>query len=246
MISREERIKSETIMNDTWNKRAVENVRKYIATSNWKTEEEFDMSGKLNADIILNKLPKYMHDMFKWKVLEIGGGIGRITKHMSKHFRDMVMVDVSSEMVKMAKARLANIKNIDIYKTNGVELPFQDNSFDLIYSVVVFQHMPKDIFLENLVEISRVLKNNGIFIFQIFEKKKILNLIYIYWLRNLKNFHLRFWKDDHPSDTWIARAYSRRELETYLVSNRFTDIKFENPSNTEGDLWTICINKKGY
>lgn len=244
MINTEERIKSETIMNDTWNKRAVENAIKYIAFR--KTDEEFDESGRLYANIILNKLSKYTCDISNWKVLEIGGGIGRITRHSSNYFRDIVMIDVSSEMIKIAKDRLANIKNIDVYKTNGIELPFPDNSFDLVYSTLVFQHMPKDIFLENLAEIGRVLKNDGVFIFQIFEKKKILNLIYTHWLRNLKNFHLRFWNDPPYCDTWIARAYSRRELETYLVSNKFADIKFENPSNTEGDLWTICINKKGY
>lgn len=225
----------EALMDDDWSRRAIKNAKKYIALSFWKTEEEFDRSGLLTAKRLLELL--HGDDMSDWTVLEIGGGIGRITRHMSNYFKEIFMADVSSEMVMLAKERLIDIKNISIYKTNGYELPFPNNSFDLVYSALVFQHMHRDIFLRNLAETSRVLKSNGILIFQIYEKKKIFHLLYMHWFRNLRNFHFRFWSDPPSRDTWTARSYCREELEKYLTTNEFDKIKFTNLSNKENDLW---------
>lgn len=169
-MSNDGNTKIEKIMNDTWSNRAIKNAKKYIALSSWKTEEEFDRSGLLAARRILRKLPE--DKICNLNVLEIGGGIGRITKHMSKYVKEITMVDVSSEMAELARKRIDYLRNVNIYKTDGVKLPFPDNSFDIVYSIFVFQHMPRYIFLKNLADISRVLKNNGIFIFQIFEKEK--------------------------------------------------------------------------
>src|SRR6202008_819020 len=72
----------------------------------------------------------------------------------------------SEVMIKKANQH-NSAKNAFYIATDGKTLPFKNNQFDLIYSVLVFQHMPKSWFLQNLREVKRVLKPKGKFFFQI-------------------------------------------------------------------------------
>jgi ubiquinone/menaquinone biosynthesis C-methylase UbiE len=227
-------------MKENWNKRARLNPRKYVALGSWKTKEEFDKSGLIDAKRVLQGINANKN----WVVLEVGVGVGRIVKHLANYFKEIYGVDVSDEMVKIAKNKLKKFGNINIFQNNGNDLSiFLNNTFDFVYSVKVFQHIPRKIFLKYLDEIYRVLKPNGLLKFQIFEKTKILNLIPQYWLRNLRHFHLKFCQTPPDNDTWIARSYSREELSS-ILKKRFDVIKMENPSGQEGDLWILATKIK--
>ena len=152
--------------------------------------------------------------------------------------KELTFADISSEMIKIASKELRDFKNVTIFHCNGLDLSdLSECSFDLVYSVWVFQHVPSKVFCGYLKEINRILKPNGILIFQIFEKLKILGLIPKYWLRNLKHRHFHFWKSPPDNDTWIARVYSRNELKEILDSIGFEVVNFENPTSNEVDLW---------
>jgi hypothetical protein len=73
-------------------------------------------------------------------------------------------VDVSEEMVALAGKRLSGIPNAQAHVNSGSDLSlFPDASFDLVYSWIVFQHIPgKDIVLSYLREAQRVLKPGGV------------------------------------------------------------------------------------
>jgi len=68
----------------------------------------------------------------------------------------VVGVDISRRMLKIAQKKLPNVKFI---KANAYSLPFEDNTFDLVLSVTMleFIHEPEKV----LSEVYRVLKPGG-------------------------------------------------------------------------------------
>ena len=79
---------------------------------------------------------------------------------MSRHFVEIHGVDVSDEMIGLAREKLRDIPNAHPHVTDGASLAqFADDSFDFVYSYAVFQHIPsRDVVFQYLREIRRVLK----------------------------------------------------------------------------------------
>jgi len=151
-----------------WNKLARENSRYVIASRKGKgiTEDEFKILGAenyndliLNDPILLEKLKPYSDR----NVLEIGCDIGRLSEFFANDFKNITGIDISEEMVGQGKKRLAHIKNLNFIATDGVNYPFPLDHFDLVFSYLVFQHMPsKEVIKRNFKEIFRVLRSDGI------------------------------------------------------------------------------------
>lgn len=158
-------------MKHDWNKRAQENARWFINT--WKveqTEDEFDLTGRQDFDgLIRCELPLLTgrRDPKTLRVLEIGCGIGRMTKYLAEVFGEVHGVDVSSEMVRQAGERLANLPNAYFREGNGTDFSdFPDEYFDFVFSAYVFQHVPSfEVIKSNIQDGFRVLKPQGIFKF---------------------------------------------------------------------------------
>src|SRR5690606_31703971 len=102
------------------------------------------------------------------RLLEIGCGIGRMTRHLSRIFGEVYGVDVSAEMIAQGKERLADCANVHLYETSGVDFaPLADDYFDRAFSVYVFQHVPDaEVMRANIRDACRVLRPGGIFKFQ--------------------------------------------------------------------------------
>lgn len=99
------------------------------------------------------------------KVLEIGCGPGGNLMEVNKLApKELVGVDISEKMVSLAKKRVSS--EVRIVKTNGTELPFEDNSFDIVFTATVLQHVTDEkMLLDLLKEICRV-SSGKIFLFE--------------------------------------------------------------------------------
>lgn len=150
-----------------WDNLAKENARYFILSNKESENEEgFKKAGEKDYnEFILND--QIIKERFIGRdkiVLEIGCGIGRMTEFFVKDFKKIYGVDISEEMIKKGKERLAGINNIELLETDGVHLPLADNSMDLIFSYIVFQHMPSYEVVEKMFrEIKRILKKDGLF-----------------------------------------------------------------------------------
>lgn len=94
-------------------------------------------------------------------VVEIGCGAGRLTKPMASDFADVIGVDVSEEMLEVARANIS-APNVDLRLGDGITLSVADASVDAAFSAHVFQHFDSLALAHaNFSEIARVLKPGG-------------------------------------------------------------------------------------
>jgi len=156
------------MMKRDWDERARENAKWYINTVRLdQSEEEFDATGLHEINSLI--LPELVlmtegRDPKELKFLEIGCGIGRMTKHLAGIFGEVHATDVSGEMIRQARVRLNGLPNVHLHETSGVDFAaLLDGYFDVAFSAYVFQHVPsKQVIVSNIREAYRVLKPGGI------------------------------------------------------------------------------------
>ena len=96
-------------------------------------------------------------------VLEIGCGIGRITRVLAIRSRAVIALDVSDEMLARARALNPSISNVHWMHGDGRTLAgIEDASVDACVSIVTLQHVPdSSITLGYVRELGRVLRRGG-------------------------------------------------------------------------------------
>ena len=103
-----------------------------------------------------NALTHYLNEQKDGKLLEIGVGNGSNLLHLKKH--EITGIDLSEEMLKLARKRLPNPK-ISLQKMDGENLTFAPNTFDyIIISHVLSVTQDPD---KMLNEVHRVLRPKG-------------------------------------------------------------------------------------
>ena len=148
-------------MREDWNKRAREDARCYIA-SDVGDDDAFVTSGVRDVEFALRDLDGNW--LRTTRALEIGCGAGRMTAFLLPRVRSLCAVDVSTEMIVLARSRLGSHPNLRLMATSGSDLSeFQDRWFDFVLSYVVFQHIPKSIVRQYFRESFRLLRAEGIF-----------------------------------------------------------------------------------
>lgn len=95
--------------------------------------------------------------------LEIGSGTGKLTEFLALTFPKarITALDLSSVYLQKAKANLQNYPRINFVQGAGENLPFQEQSFDVVVSCFLFHELPREIREQVLKESSRVLKPAG-------------------------------------------------------------------------------------
>jgi ubiquinone/menaquinone biosynthesis C-methylase UbiE len=153
-------------MRDDWNARAREDAGYYVAFGRRDSDDaEFFATATevINSlDWELRRVP--LAQRGNWRALEIGCGPGRLMRPMSSRFVEIHGVDVSDEMIALAKEKLADVPNAHAHVTDGASLAqFGDESFEFVYSFAVFQHIPsREVVFDYLRETRRVLKTGGL------------------------------------------------------------------------------------
>lgn len=156
-----------------WDARAAAGAADAIYTHDSKEDiADFDASGLASYRQLLHPfLPVLLEGRAAKvsKALEIGCGIGRMTRWAAREFGEVHALDVSPAMVEQGRARLADCPNVTFHLGSGYDLrPLPDAFFDLVFSYIVFQHIPERAAIENYVrEAARVLKPRGVFKFQV-------------------------------------------------------------------------------
>jgi SAM-dependent methyltransferase len=103
------------------------------------------------------------------RVLEIGCGVGRLTRGLAARAGEVVALDVSAEMLSRAREHNGELANVTWMLGDGTTLAGVDGgSVDACVSHVVFQHIPDPaVTLGYVAEMGRVLRPGGWAAFQV-------------------------------------------------------------------------------
>ncbi len=120
------------------------------------------------------------------KVLDIGCGRGDLAIECARRGAKATGIDYSEDGIEIAKSSLKkqklNIqKNVSFFKMDSKKLEFEINSFDIITSYDVFEHLYKDELEIVMNEISRVLKPKGILLVHTETNKIYLDFTHHIW-----------------------------------------------------------------
>lgn len=124
-----------------WNRAARENAAWHIATGYTSESAEFFASGALEIDTFLNFAGLQLRG--DERVLEIGSGVGRMTRRLAELAGSVIATDVSDEMLSRARTNLADLPNVSYVEVSGEgDLPVPDASVDAVFSYITMQHVP--------------------------------------------------------------------------------------------------------
>ena len=121
-----------------------------------------------------HKREKFLH---KWirnlpvagqVVLEVGCGPGGVITELARLSPAKILgVDISDKMISLARKNLDQHNTyIELFHTNGVELPFEDDSIDIcVLSTVLMHNKDRDSVRKMVAEVCRVTRKT-VFIFE--------------------------------------------------------------------------------
>jgi SAM-dependent methyltransferase len=92
-------------------------------------------------------------------VADLGCGSGRITAAIAPYVREMIAVDSSPEMLRVARARLAQTPNTRLLDGRLEALPLADDTVDIALVIHVLHHLPDP--PAAIDEAARVLRPGG-------------------------------------------------------------------------------------
>jgi ubiquinone/menaquinone biosynthesis C-methylase UbiE len=91
------------------------------------------------------------------RVLDVGCGTGRFLEDMPADRYQRVGIDVSEGMLAQARE-----KGLQVLQASGADLPFPDDSFDLVVTFAVLHHLiDPEVVRKTIEEIARVTKPGG-------------------------------------------------------------------------------------
>jgi ubiquinone/menaquinone biosynthesis C-methylase UbiE len=154
-------------MKEDWNKRAKEDAFFYVSSfrKDWN-DHFFYQWGEIQTQRVIDEFLKTLNvNPSDLVILEIGCGAGRMSRALASRFKRVLAYDVSEEYILIAEEKNHHLKNIIFNVNDGSSFPeINDESIDFVFSGWTMQHMPtKNTIIKNIREISRVLKNGGLY-----------------------------------------------------------------------------------
>jgi len=95
--------------------------------------------------------------------LEIGCGIGRVSRFVAPACARLLCTDILNEALSEARSNLSAFDHVSFRRTNGYDLSdFEADTFDCVYSFTAFFHLDWEVVVGYFLEIRRVLKPGGV------------------------------------------------------------------------------------
>ena len=130
--------------------------------------DEFLQTGRDEIDVLIAYLDARGLTHRRRRALDFGCGAGRLTHALAHYFDEVIGVDIAASMIDVATQLHASKPNIEfrVNTSNRLESVASD-SIDLVYTLLVLQHIPPRYVREYLAEFVRVLTPGGVLVFQL-------------------------------------------------------------------------------
>jgi tRNA (uracil-5-)-methyltransferase TRM9 len=179
------------------------------------------------------------------KVLDLGCGNGRWYRVFKEKRVNYFGIDNSEKLIEIAKENFPEAK---FFVGDALNLPFQDNFFDRVYSIALLHHIPSEDFrIKVLKEVKRVLKPGGILIltcWKIHQWREIFALLKYTLLKLIGRSKLDFKDFFVPWGKKMLRYYhffTQRELKNLLRKVGFEILKSGVVKNKRGNRQNYYI-----
>ncbi|UCH94533.1 MAG: methyltransferase domain-containing protein [Candidatus Aminicenantes bacterium] len=161
-----------TDFRDFWEKRAKKLGVRASGYYKWN-QQQFKQKTEQLWSFMLQHLKSQLKKNHG-SILDFGCGGGRFSKKLAKLGFSVNGVDISPSMLAMARQECLNNKLCKFTLIQpGQELPFDTNTFDILWSFTVLQHVPDDVFNYLVRELKRVLNPGGlVLLFENTHKRK--------------------------------------------------------------------------
>ncbi len=161
-------------------------------------------------------------------VVDLGAGDGFISRSVSGYVNDVYAIDLSSEMLKhlTIKAQNEGITNITAIEGDGLDIPLQDSSVDVVCASMFLHHIETPELV--IREMYRVLKPGGMVFLADFHEHCNTELI--------KKMH----------DYWPG--FKKNEITAWFNKNGFKEIQIDtltqnNKTKNNTGIFTLTAKK---
>ncbi len=119
-------------------------------------------------DFLLRHLPARCAN-----ALDVGCGTGMFSRRLAARTDHVLALDLSPEMIRVARERSAGYPNIDLQVADALTYEFPDGHFDCAASIAILHHLPLEAMLQKL---ARTLKPNGVLlVLDLFKAKGVID-----------------------------------------------------------------------
>jgi ubiquinone/menaquinone biosynthesis C-methylase UbiE len=167
---------------------------------------------------LMNRIPEQCRH-----ILEIGCGTGEFSRLLAQRAEKVLAIDLSPQMIRLAKARSELYPNIDFVTGDVMTYQLPDNQFDCIATLTTIHHLPTETILR---KIRKALKPGGIFVcLDLYQRSNLSDLLFDS-VAYPANLFLRLIKTGKPRPSREVReAYAEHgKTDTYLTLLQIEEI----------------------
>ncbi len=208
--------------------------------------DAFFATGQEEIDAVMAYVETLGLNLARNRALDFGCGVGRLTQALASHFAEVHGVDISETMIEIARKfnRQGDVCQYHLNLRDDLSL-FDDNFFDFIYSNITLQHMPPDFARSYILEFLRVLKPEGLAVFQIPSRPRgfMRNL-----LQPLKPTALwRWYQKIRYGNQPVMNMYGipRSQVERLLAQHggRLLDVRADESADAAWESYRYAVQK---
>ncbi|NNE18418.1 MAG: class I SAM-dependent methyltransferase [Myxococcales bacterium] len=131
-----------------------------------EVEQSIDFAGqshdffiRVKADELVASCARQLGSLKERSILDVGCGVGLMSGYVGDHFGQLHGIDIAPGVVDRASAQVPQ-GQFELY--DGEEIPFEDETFDVAFTVCVLHHVPPSQWESLVAEMARVLKPGGL------------------------------------------------------------------------------------